>query len=333
MTNGRGDISLGNLMLRMFTQFHKFMEVEYLPVVFPLENQKEISTHFGKRTRLALSRSLNVAQTSHSYGDIMLLTKASESEQLFHVKSLEAIDFLDKFLSMSPDSSGLVTLNGFLSALRLKDSNLGNEIFQFIDTENNGCISFKQQPLFKADCEQAFLDCDSGGNDHVSAEQFGECIRPAIPEMMKDEVLRLSLQTTCKNGGNKKKMIDLSKPSMSLEYYILFKVALNVWPERGGRKELAFTAFIYYMHHLDRKFSNLNQTPCNPNHPNTSHAGEMFFFGQIKELFGLFDVAGNGKPDKEESLSCLKQNPLLIALFSSHLGHARTPEATADDIV
>ncbi|KAK4747989.1 hypothetical protein SAY87_014575 [Trapa incisa] len=235
----RGDISLGNLMLRMFTQFHKFMEAEYLPVVFPLENQKEISTHFGKRTRLALSRSLNVAQTSHSYGDIMLLTKASESEQLFHVKSLEAIDFLDKFLSMSPDSSGHVTLNGFLSALRLKDSNLGNEIFQFIDTENNGSHVMKQ-PLFKADCEQAFHDCDSGGNDHVSAEQFGECIRPAIPEMMKDE---------------------------------------------------------------------------------------------IKELFGLFDVAGNGKPDKEESLSCLKQNPLLIALLSSHLGHARTPEATADDIV
>ncbi|KAK4801209.1 hypothetical protein SAY86_021696 [Trapa natans] len=259
-----GYISLGKLMFRMFTQFHNFMEVEYLPVVFPLENQKETPAHFAKRTRLAVSRTLNVAQTSHSYGDIMLLTKASESQQenpsrymvemaqvesLFHIKSLEAIDFLDKFLSMNPDSSGHVALNGFLGALRLKASNLCNEIFQFIDVENNGYISFKQflyasshvlkQPLFRQVCEQAFRDCDAGGNGHVSAVQFGESIRPAIPEMTKDEV---------------------------------------------------------------------------------------------QELFGLFEAAGNGRSSREEFLTCLRKNPLLIALFSPHPCHARSSETTAGDI-
>ncbi|OWM64981.1 lysophospholipid acyltransferase LPEAT2 isoform X2 [Punica granatum] len=263
-----GNISLGRLMFRMFTQFHNFMEVEYLPVVFPLENQKEIPTRFAKRTRQVLARALNVAQTSHSFGDIMLLTKASELQQenpsnylvemaqvesLFHINSLEAVNFLDKFLSMKPDSSGHVTIDGFLSALKLRFSNLTDEVFHLIDVDNNGYITFKQflfasahvmkQPLFRQACEQAFREYDVGGNDHVSEEQFGESIRPAVPEMTKDE---------------------------------------------------------------------------------------------IHELFGLFDADGDGRSSREEFLTCLRKNPLLIVLFSPQLGQAHTSgngETTSDDIV
>ncbi|KAK4794317.1 hypothetical protein SAY86_012311 [Trapa natans] len=211
-----GDISLAKLMFRMFTQFHNFMEVEYLPVIFPFETQKETPAHFAKRTRDVVARSLNVAQTSHSFGDLMLLTKASESQQdnpsnymvemaqvesLFHINSLEAVDFLNKFLSMKPDASGHVHIDGFLNALRLRVSNLKNEIFQFIDIENNGYITFKQflfasahvmrQPLFKQACEQAFMECDIGGNDYLSEEQFADSIGPAIAKMNKEEVHQL----------------------------------------------------------------------------------------------------------------------------------------------
>ncbi|XP_028068680.1 lysophospholipid acyltransferase LPEAT2-like [Camellia sinensis] len=45
-----GNVTLAMLMFRMFTQFHNFMEVEYLPVVSPLENQKENAVHFAKRS-------------------------------------------------------------------------------------------------------------------------------------------------------------------------------------------------------------------------------------------------------------------------------------------
>ncbi|KAB2626687.1 lysophospholipid acyltransferase LPEAT2-like [Pyrus ussuriensis x Pyrus communis] len=44
-----GHISLARLMFRMFTQFHNFMEVEYLPVVSPLENKKESAICFSER--------------------------------------------------------------------------------------------------------------------------------------------------------------------------------------------------------------------------------------------------------------------------------------------
>uniref|UniRef100_A0A7N0SZ87 EF-hand domain-containing protein n=1 Tax=Kalanchoe fedtschenkoi TaxID=63787 RepID=A0A7N0SZ87_KALFE len=44
-----GLISLGKLMFRMFTQFHNFMEVEYLPVVYPQENHKEHAIRFAEK--------------------------------------------------------------------------------------------------------------------------------------------------------------------------------------------------------------------------------------------------------------------------------------------
>ncbi|KAJ6722822.1 PHOSPHOLIPID ACYLTRANSFERASE [Salix koriyanagi] len=114
-----GDVSLGMLMFRMFTQFHNFMEVEYLPIVSPLDNCKENPAQFAKRTSHAIASALNVAQTNHSYGDLMLLVKASELKQvkpssymvemakvesLFHISGLEAVNFLEKFLSMNPDA-------------------------------------------------------------------------------------------------------------------------------------------------------------------------------------------------------------------------------------
>ncbi|XP_012083510.1 lysophospholipid acyltransferase LPEAT2 isoform X2 [Jatropha curcas] len=154
-----GHISLAKLMIRMFTQFHNFMEVEYLPIVSPLDNCKENPAHFAKRASHAIASALNVVQTFHSYGDLMLLMKASESnkekpssfmvemakvESLFHISSLEAVDFLDKFLSMNPNASGRVNFSDFVRVMRLRACPLSEEIFGFIDVEKSGSITFKQ---------------------------------------------------------------------------------------------------------------------------------------------------------------------------------------------
>jgi len=63
----------------MFTQFHNFMEVEYLPVVYPPEIKQENALHFAEDTSYAMARALNVLPTSYSYGDSMIMARAVEA--------------------------------------------------------------------------------------------------------------------------------------------------------------------------------------------------------------------------------------------------------------
>ncbi|XP_047311352.1 lysophospholipid acyltransferase LPEAT2-like [Impatiens glandulifera] len=208
-----GNIALAKLMFRMFTQFHNFMEVEFLPVVSPLENQKESAACFAERTARTIANTLNVSQTCYSYGDFMLLAKASELKQdnpsvymvemarpelKSHISSMEAVDFLETFISMNPDASGSIKIDDFIKGLRLWPCALSEKIFRFLDVQRRGRISFKQfllgsanvlkQPLFRKACELAFVECSSAGNHLISESELGEFIRLAVPEMKTCEI-------------------------------------------------------------------------------------------------------------------------------------------------
>ncbi|KAJ7951041.1 Lysophospholipid acyltransferase [Quillaja saponaria] len=221
-----GHISLAKLMFRMFTQFHNFFEVEYLPVVSPVDNRKETTSHFAERTSHAIATALNTVQTGHSYGDLMLHMKASEAKQerpsiymvemarvesLFHISSLEALEFLDKFLSMNPDPRGLVKYHDFLRVLRLKACSLSEEIFAFIDVEKNGTITFRQflfgsahvlkQPLFRQACELALTECNATGKEFIIEQEFQDSIKPVIPDWKEDEVHKLFMLFDADNDG------------------------------------------------------------------------------------------------------------------------------------
>ncbi|CAA0842637.1 Lysophospholipid acyltransferase LPEAT2 [Striga hermonthica] len=208
-----GNIALAKLMFRMFLQFHNFMEVEYLPVVYPNENRKENASHFAQRTAHVMASALNVVQTSHSYGDFMLVGKAAESKQenpsrymvgmawvqsALNLKALEAVDLLEIFLSMNPDASGHVEYHGFLRALRLKPCGISEKMFGFVDVQRIGKITFKhflvgsaqilKQPLFCHACEVAFNECDMGGKNYIVAQELQDAVSLSIPNMNCDEV-------------------------------------------------------------------------------------------------------------------------------------------------
>ncbi|GAB2290892.1 Lysophospholipid acyltransferase lpeat2, partial [Dionaea muscipula] len=220
-----GHISLGKLMFRMFTQFHNFMEVEYLPIIRPLENQKENACHFADRTGYAIASALNIAQTSFSYGDLMLLMKAHESKQenpsrfmvemakvetAYHISNKEAVCFLDKFLSMNPDNSGCVMLPDFSRVLRLKNNSLSEKIFAFLDVGNHGRITFKQFlfgslhvlkcTLFRHACEVAFSNA-SAGEGYISMLEFRDSVRVTITNISDDEVSDLFDLFDCDGDG------------------------------------------------------------------------------------------------------------------------------------
>ncbi|RAL46244.1 hypothetical protein DM860_016677 [Cuscuta australis] len=221
-----GNISLSKLMFRMFTQFHNFIEVEYLPIVSPLENQKESASHFAQRTGHIIASALNVVQTSHSYADALLLTKAVEYKQenpslymaemawvnsAFHVSTLEAIDFLDVYLSMSPDSRGQVKMHDFLRFLRLKPCDLSKKIFRFVDVKKKGRITFRQflvasayilkQPSFSRACELAFEKCDCNGKSFILERELEETLLLSAVCLSKDEVHDLFKLLDTDNDG------------------------------------------------------------------------------------------------------------------------------------
>ncbi|KAJ4904300.1 Lysophospholipid acyltransferase LPEAT2 [Raphanus sativus] len=165
-----GNISLLLLMFRMFTQFHNFMEVEYLPVIYPSDTQKQNAVRLSQRKTPQIT-----------------WLKWPRCASLFNISSLEAVRYLDTFSSMNPDSSGRVTLHDFLRVLKLKPCTLSKGIFGFIDVEKAGSITFRQflfasahvsaQPLFQQTCELAFSHCDADGDGFISVQELGDVLK------------------------------------------------------------------------------------------------------------------------------------------------------------
>ncbi|XP_039127516.1 lysophospholipid acyltransferase LPEAT2 [Dioscorea cayenensis subsp. rotundata] len=211
-----GNISLAKLMFRMFLQFHNFMEVEYLPIVLPQEKKHETVAQFAQRTSYAMASALNVVQTSHSYVDGMLLTRASElmkencsnymvemawADNLFQISTSDAMEFLDQFLAMDPDSNGCVQKHDFLICLGLEKSPLGEKIFSYFDVEKKNSITFRQfllgsanirkQPLFHEVCNTAFSKCDYEETGFISAEQLTHFLRSSCLGTIEQTFARL----------------------------------------------------------------------------------------------------------------------------------------------
>ncbi|PKU62541.1 lysophospholipid acyltransferase LPEAT2 [Dendrobium catenatum] len=211
-----GQISLAKLMFKMFTQFQNFMEVEYLPVIFPCE--EETALQLSKRTSCMMGSALNVVQTSHAYGDLMLLTRASELtkdncsnflvemawvESSFSISTSEALELMDQFCLMNPDSNGRVQIHGFLTAFELGDNLIFKKIFAYLDVERKGSISFRQfligsahvrkQPLFMRACETAFnAFCDIESSCAIlTIEQFHDKLQSMIPTVNKESLIQL----------------------------------------------------------------------------------------------------------------------------------------------
>ncbi|GAV76676.1 EF_hand_6 domain-containing protein [Cephalotus follicularis] len=99
---------------------------------------------------------------------------------------------------MDPDASGRVKFHNFLRVLRLKACPLSVEIFDFLDVERSGSITFKQflygsayimtLPLFRQACERAFTECLVGENDYLIKQELGDTIRLAIPDLNENEI-------------------------------------------------------------------------------------------------------------------------------------------------
>ncbi|KAJ3672426.1 hypothetical protein LUZ60_007147 [Juncus effusus] len=208
-----GNVSLAKLMFRMFFQFHNFMEVEYLPVVPPLESKLDSVSRFAERTANAMASALNALPTNLAYGDLMIVSKAREVtkgdsskymvemawvKNTYDVSTSEAMELLDQFLSMNPDSKGRVGFHNFSTAFGLGFSPLSEKIFHYFDVENKGSITFRQylvgsahirkQETFWGACEKAF---EKSTNFQISLSQLGDILKSTLTYITDENVSQI----------------------------------------------------------------------------------------------------------------------------------------------
>jgi len=211
-----GNISLVALMFKMFTQFHNFMEVEYLPIVYPPEIKQENALHFAENTSYAMAHALNVLPTSYSYADSMIASRAEEAgkancssymvemawvKEVYGVSTAEAMELLEHFLAMNPDSDGRVKAQDFWALFGLDCSPLCKKIFHYFDFENKesitfrqflvGCAHLRKHPLFEGVCETAFEKCKAPGTSDISLAQLADALRSGMLPPADDGMLKL----------------------------------------------------------------------------------------------------------------------------------------------
>ncbi|CAK7347974.1 unnamed protein product [Dovyalis caffra] len=354
-TNGKVLISF---QLGAFIPGYAIQPVEYLPIISPLDNCKENPSHFAKRTGHAIASALNVVQTYHSYGDLMLLMKASELKQekpssymvemakvesLFHISSLEAVDFLQKFLSMNPDArllSSYGLLNWYHGRKNLKT--VLPSAFNYCNYSTpwqapaGGILASLELSGETEDC-QALFNCSLTCLDPASlcfsilfllfVKKF-LCGRVEFHDFLRAFRLRSCTLTEELFG-----FLDVEKSgSITFKQYLYGSAHVMKRPLFRQACELAFTECDAGGH---------NQISEQELGDTIRLAIPDLDGDELHELFNIFDTDGDGFVRKDNFISCLRRNPLLIALFtpclvhkdSSKVGHGILEEIGVDTVV
>ncbi|EFJ23899.1 hypothetical protein SELMODRAFT_150199 [Selaginella moellendorffii] len=154
-----GNISLKSLIPRMLLQFHNFMQVHYLPVIYPSSHEKSHPADYAQRVRYAMARSLNVPETEHSYGDLLLSARSLSLKMPFstsftlemrkmdtqlQLTDADALYYLEKFSIMNSSRSGQLTRFEFLQSLGLTHSPFGEQAFAMFDRKKHEFVTFQE---------------------------------------------------------------------------------------------------------------------------------------------------------------------------------------------
>jgi len=141
------------------------MEINYLPVYHPNEEEQKDPKLFAQNVRQAMADVMSeygIEATEHSYEDVILLHHAFRRHYphpqkilLESRKLLEALNFLnlnkrnlirnlDKFIEMDHDRTGEVTLDGFCAGMHLPNVSATAKLFAILDVNNEGHIIFRE---------------------------------------------------------------------------------------------------------------------------------------------------------------------------------------------
>ncbi|XP_048253838.1 lysophosphatidylcholine acyltransferase 2-like isoform X1 [Haliotis rufescens] len=203
-----------------FCQFNNQVEIEFLPVYNPSEEEKNDARLFAHNVRAVMAKHLNCPVTDHTYDDCRLMVRAARLKlpmeaglvefqklhQKLGVNSKQMQGYLEKFCKIA--KSGQINLEEFASYLHLPKSQALEEVFALYDRDNSGTIDFREYviglslvsgPANSNDTVQfAFQLFDTENQGHISREGFTQILCNAF-KMNTQDVQVLFDKVDCDN--------------------------------------------------------------------------------------------------------------------------------------
>ncbi|RDD47173.1 Lysophosphatidylcholine acyltransferase 2 [Trichoplax sp. H2] len=206
-------------------RLHHSVEIEFLPVYHPNEEEQQNSRIFAANVRRAMASALNVPITDHTYEDCQLMVAAADinlprnagvieyrkiNDKLsLDIKSVK--ELLKRFSEIDKNGDGLVNEEEFSQFLNLPPCKEVSQLFNLYDQDDDGCIDFREyliglilvsKPAGSDNTLQiAFQTLDVEGNGKISKESMKTIMTRSYPHISNENVEELYKQIDVDNQG------------------------------------------------------------------------------------------------------------------------------------
>lgn len=210
-------VGLGALALRLVTQFYNSMEVTFLPVYYPSEEEKHDPILYATNVRRFMSENSNgeIGLSNYSIEDYIVLLEAKKYgvgqsdavigvENLRRATNLSGSDIkgiLRSFHGMDQENTGNISYEQFIKALGIPDSQPTRKSFNDLCEKGSQSISFRsflqsvvhlsRDITTDEKLRMAFDIANVKGDGKITQEELSVILSIIAPDMGKDSVKQL----------------------------------------------------------------------------------------------------------------------------------------------